>query len=305
MSKFQKATKKKQKARVALVGVAGSGKTMTSLIMARGFVGPDGKIAVIDTERGTASKYSGDKFPKENIVHDFDVLELQSFEPENYIAAMRDAANEGYGVIIIDSLSHAWIGEGGLLDQKDNMGGSFQSWAKLTPKHRNLIDAILAYPGHVIATMRAKTEYVISTNDKGKPEPKRVGLAPQQRDNMEFEFDVYAIMDGDAVMTVEKSRCPALRGKTIREPTTALATQLLAWLDDGADAPSAPKSEPKPVNGDLEERASKARAAIDACKTIEELDAVGAALKKSPAEIQQAVTADYVAKLNAIKGQAA
>ena len=225
---FQKATKKKAKARVALIGPSGSGKTYTALTLAK-YLGS--KIAVIDTERGSASKYSRD-------VAEFDTCELQSFEPRKYIEALQFAAAEGYDVIVIDSLTHAWTGEGGLLDQKDKKGGnSFDVWRTLTPQHNALVEAILSYPGHVIATMRVKTEYIVEKDERGKAVPRKVGLAPVQRDGLEYEFDVVADMDPDNCMHVSKSRCPALSGAAVRKPGKSVADDLLAWLDDGVEAP--------------------------------------------------------------------
>jgi DNA polymerase III delta prime subunit len=225
---FQKATKKKAKARVAFIGPSGSGKTYTALTVARAL---GKRIAVIDTERGSASKYSGD-------VADFDVCELETFAPKKYIDALHFAAAQGYDVVVIDSLTHAWTGEGGLLDQKDKHSGknSFDAWRTLTPQHNALVEAILGYPGHVIATMRVKTEYVIEEDARGKKVPRKVGLAPVQRDGLEYEFDVVADMDPDNCMHVSKSRCPALAGASIRKPGADVAKTLAAWLDDGVEA---------------------------------------------------------------------
>lgn len=226
---FQKATKKKQKARVALIGPAGSGKTFTALTIGK-HLGK--KIAVIDTERGSASKYSGD-------VADFDVCELPTFSPKDYMRAIADAASAGYDVLVIDSMSHAWEGEGGILDQVDKRGGRFDAWKDMSPQTRALIDAILSYPGHVIATMRTKTEYVIEEKERGGrtvKEPRKIGLAPKFKDGLEYEFDVVANMD-DAMLTVSKSRCSALAEASIKKPGKPFADALLAWLDDGEDAP--------------------------------------------------------------------
>lgn len=229
---FQKASKKKLKARVALIGPAGSGKTYTALTVGK-HLGK--KIAVIDTERGSASKYSGD-------VADFDVCELPSFSPKDYMRAISGAADAGYDVLVIDSLSHAWEGEGGILDQVDKRGGRFDAWKDMSPQTRALIDAILTYPGHVIATMRTKTEYVIEEKDRGGrtvKEPRKVGLAPKFKDGLEYEFDVVANMD-DALLTVSKSRCSALAEASVKKPGKPFADALLAWLDDGEDAPRKP-----------------------------------------------------------------
>lgn len=224
---FQKATKKKAKAKVALIGPSGSGKTYTALQLAKTL---GKRIAVIDTERGSASKYSGD-------VADFEVCELTQFAPQRYIDALHFAANEGYDVIVIDSLSHAWTGEGGILDQKDKQGGKFDGWRTLTPQHNALVDALLGYPGHLIATMRVKTEYVVEKDERGKSVPRKIGLAPVQRDGLEYEFDVVADMDPDNCMHIAKTRCPALAGQSIRKPGADVARQLLAWLEDGVEPP--------------------------------------------------------------------
>jgi hypothetical protein len=229
MSMFQTATKKKAKARVALIGPPGSGKTYTALTIAKHL---GGRVAVIDTERGSASKYAGrqDGFA-------FDVCEPPTFEPKAYVAALRGAAADGYDVVIIDSLSHAWEGEGGILDQVDKRGGRFEAWKEMSPQTRQLIDAILIYPGHVIATMRVKTEWVVEKNDRGKSEPRNVGLAPKFKEGLEYEFDVVGMLDDNNVLRVTKSRCSALSSASIAKPGKPFADALLAWLDDGAEAP--------------------------------------------------------------------
>ena len=233
MSAFKKATKAKAKLRISIFGPSGSGKTYTSLLLAAALGGP---VALIDTERGSASKYAGD-------VADFDALELTSYEPAKYIRAIGEAAKERYPVLVIDSLSHAWSGKGGILEQKDAKGGRFDAWKELTPQQTDLLEAILAYPGHVIVTMRSKTEYVLDQveNRAGKmvSTPRKVGLAPVQRQDLEYEFDVVLRLDADNIAHVEKTRCSALAGLSIRHPGAPLADLLTAWLSDGA-APSAP-----------------------------------------------------------------
>lgn len=228
---FIKATKKQAKLRAALVGPSGSGKTYTALLLAK-HLGQ--KIAVIDTERGSASKYADD-------VASFDAAELRTFEPKNYIAALKEAAAAGYDVVVIDSLSHAWTGEGGIISQRDKMGDQgFSAWRTLTPQHNALVDAVLAYPGHVIVTMRSKTEYIVEQGSDGKSRPRKVGLAPVQRDGMEYEFDVIGEMDQENILHVGKSRCPALTNEHIRKPGEELAKTLLDWLSQGVEAPAPP-----------------------------------------------------------------
>jgi hypothetical protein len=226
---FQKATKKGQSARIAMFGPAGSGKTYSALLIARGLVGPGGRVAVIDTERGSASKYAD--------VDSFDVAELDSYAPARYIEALRFAAQEGYGAIVIDSLSHAWEGEGGILDQVDQRGGRFDTWKDMTPQLRELVNMLLTFPGHVIVTLRSKTEYVVEKNDKGKSEPRKIGLAPKFKDGMEYEFDIVGEMDDSNTMRVTKSRCVKLSGRSISRPGADFARAVLEWLGEAAPLP--------------------------------------------------------------------
>jgi len=239
---FEKATKKRAKARVAIIGPSGSGKTYTSLRMATAM---GERIALIDTEHGSASLYA-DQFK-------FDVLDLDSFDPRVYIRAMRSAESAGYDVLIIDSLSHAWMGKDGALElverSKGKYGGNkWSAWADVTPIHRDLIETILSVDLHLIATMRSKTEWVVQTNDKGRAEPRKVGLAPIQREGMEYEFSVVAMLDTDHNFVVDKTRCPALDGKIFSKPGEDVANILLGWLTDGSEPQ--PKPEPaQPTNG--------------------------------------------------------
>ena len=246
---FTKATKKTAKARVAIVGPAGSGKTWTALELALE-LGP--RVAVVDSEHGSASKYS-DRFA-------FDTVELTNFAPAHYIEAIQVAERAGYDCVVIDSLSHPWMGTGGLLEQADNRGGGFDVWKTLTPQQNKLIEAISAAKIHVIATMRSKTEYVV---EKGKNKagnevnkPRKVGLAPVQRDGMEYEFDVVLLADENNVLTVTKTRCPALSEQAWRHQNKDMAALLKAWLSDGVvpaeepkaagqTADSAPKADPE------------------------------------------------------------
>lgn len=229
---FERATKHEARARIALVGPSGSGKTYTALVFAAELGQP---VALVDTERRSASKYA-DLFT-------FDALNLDTFAPASYIAAIDAAAAAGYPVLVIDSLSHAWMGRGGLLEQVDNYGrahggNSFAGWRDATPQHNALVDAILTYPGHVIVTMRVKTEYVVERDDRGKSVPRKVGLAPVQRDGLEYEFDVVADLTLENDLIVSKTRCSALRGLVVREPGPEVAKQIKDWLGSGAPLPT-------------------------------------------------------------------
>lgn len=216
---FAKATKKKAKLRMALIGPAGSGKTFTAISFASQF----GKVAVIDTEHGSASKYAD--------LFEFDTLELTSFDTKAYIDSIRAAVDNGYDAVVIDSLSHAWKE---LLAQKNQLdakgGNSFVNWGKMTPKQDALIEAILAAPIHIIATMRAKMEHVQEKDEQGRTSVKKIGLAPVQRDDVEFEFDVVGDIDINNTMVISKSRCVELSGKVYPKPGKEIAQTLITWL---------------------------------------------------------------------------
>jgi hypothetical protein len=241
---FVKATKRQSRLRMAIDGPSGSGKTFTSLMFAFALAGPEGKVAVIDTERGSASKYAG--LAPEGTAWEFDVLELDSFHPQHYIEGIKTAEEAGYDVIVIDSMSHAWEGEGGVLDLHDQAtkrqggGNSFTAWKDVTPIHRSLIDAILRSRCHVITTMRSKMEYVQSTDDRGKTTIRKVGMAPIQRQGTEYEFDIVADMDIEHNLIVSKTRCHAIDSVVVNKPDSKWFEPIKAWLSEGQPAPPPP-----------------------------------------------------------------
>lgn len=231
MSAFKKAERKQAKLKLAITGPSGSGKTYSALRLATGL---GGKIAVIDTENGSASLYS-DRF-------DFDVLTLDApYENQKYLTAIADAVKAGYDILIIDSLSHQWAGEGGLLNKKEQLdarsgSNSYANWAKMTPEHEKLKSAILHSDIHVIGTMRSKQDYVLETNDKGKQAPKKVGLAPVQRDGMEYEFTTCfdVAMNHEAVASKDRT---SLFVDKIFQITEETGKTLKTWLLQGKETP--------------------------------------------------------------------
>lgn len=230
---FAPATREQSKARIALAGPSGSGKTFTALSL--GKVLGD-RMAVIDTEHGSASKYAVGADGKGFV---FDALNLTNFAPQNLVAALAAAGQGRYPVVIVDSLSHFWSGVGGMLEQADNAakrygGNSFAGWKDARPMERQLIEALLAYPGHVIVTMRSKTEYVIEENERGRKTPRKIGMKPEQRDGIEYEFDVVGDMDAENSLIIGKTRCSDLAGAVIRHPGEQLGTTILEWLSGGA-----------------------------------------------------------------------
>jgi KaiC/GvpD/RAD55 family RecA-like ATPase len=173
---FKKAERTQLYLRCALFGPSGSGKTMTALRMAKGIADKMGlPFAVIDTEARSASKYA-DRIS-------FEVDDLGGKTIDHYITAMNEAIKAGYKVLVIDSLSHAWrelTEEVDRIAQNSTSKNTFSAWGKVSPKQKRLVEAILNFPGHIIATMRSKTEWVIAPNKDGKITPEKMGLAPEQ-----------------------------------------------------------------------------------------------------------------------------
>jgi hypothetical protein len=233
---FRKATKQTARLRMALVGPAGSGKTYTALVLGTAL---GRRVAVVDTEQGSASKYA-DLFA-------FDVLELTSFHPLRYVEALQAAEAAGYDVVILDSLSHGWVGKEGGLELHDRavdrqkVKNTYTAWADVTPHHNAMVEAVVRSRCHVLATMRSKTDYVQEKDDSGRTRVRKVGMAPVQRDGLEYEFDVVGDLDADNTLVITKTRCPALQGGVYKKPGAALAALLRAWLA-GPAAPAGPQT---------------------------------------------------------------
>lgn len=221
---FKKAKRTSRKLRMAIAGIAGSGKTYTALSLGSRL---GKKVALLDTERSSAEIYS--------TTYDFDVAQLSSHHPQKYVDAINEAAKAKYDVMIIDSLSHAWMGREGALDLVSKQGKTFNAWGKVTPLQDKLIDTMMSYPGHVIATMRMKQAYEQEKDAKGKLSVAKIGLATQQREGIDYEFDLFGVMDALNSLTIEKSRCPALAGKLFAQPGEELAGIIQNWLDAGED----------------------------------------------------------------------
>jgi hypothetical protein len=228
---FQKAQRKQAKLRLALAGPSGSGKTYSALLIARGLA-PAGRIALIDTERGSGELYSH--------LADYDIATLAPpYTPERYVQLIREAERAGYAVLIVDSLSHAWTGQGGVLDMHEKAataakGNSWAAWREVTPAHNALVDAMLGANLHLIATLRTKTAYDV-TDDNGKKKPVKVGLAPVQREGMEYEFTLLLDLTVDGhLATAAKDRTSLFDGQHFT-PAVETGVRLREWLDSGFD----------------------------------------------------------------------
>lgn len=227
-----KARKQKVKIKIGLQGSAGSGKTYSALKIAMGMVDGDvSRIAVIDTENGSASLYS-------DIFGEFLTLPLEPpYSPERCVEAVNLCAKtEGVEVIIFDSISHEWMGVGGVMDLIDSMSGQgMQKWAKMTPRHNKFIDSILQVDKHVICTMRSKQDYVLTENEKGKMVPEKVGMKAVTRDGVDYEFTLNFDLDQSNFAHTNKDRTSLFKNKPEFRIEEATGRTILEWCNSGID----------------------------------------------------------------------
>lgn len=229
---FQKAEKKKSWLRLGIAAPSGGGKTYTSLRIATGIANKIGsKIAVIDSEKGSASLYA-DKF-------EFDVLELDNpYTVDKYVDAIKSAEKAGYKVLVVDSMSHAWkriLEEIELLTNTKYKGNSYRAWSEGTPMYEKLVDAMLSFKGHIIMTSRSKTEYVQEKDQNGRTVINKVGLGVQNRADFEYECTMFLEGTHDHYFTFSKDRTGKYQGQIILKPDEAFAEELVEWLNGGVE----------------------------------------------------------------------
>lgn len=236
---FQKATLKQSRLRLGITGPSGSGKTIAALLIAKG-IGQ--KIAVIDTEHGSASLYSRS--------FDFDVINLAPpYSPERFVELIHAAEAGGYGTIIIDSATHEWDGVGGCLEINESLaqakfrGNTWSAWNETTPRHRSFIDAMLQSPCHIICTARSKTETVQGDDKKVR----KIGMKTEQRVGFEYEMgQMFEIEHEKHLAVLSKGRlydAPAHVRQALGTPhliTTKTGELLMDWLSEGDAATAAP-----------------------------------------------------------------
>jgi len=222
---FNKAERKRSKLRLALCGVSGSGKTTAALRVARGL---GGKTALIDTENGSASLYA-DRF-------DFDVLELEApYSPDRFMKAIESAEQAGYDNVIIDSMSHEWVGSGGCLEMNDTLkakfkGNSFGAWAEVGKQHIKFLEKIVTSKVHIIATVRMKSEH---TQDQKTKKVSKIGMKYEMRDDFEYEFTSVFDIDRDSHLALASKDRTSLFGESLHSLDEKLGDQLLEWLNSG------------------------------------------------------------------------
>lgn len=236
MFEAKKAEREKVKLLVGLDGPSGSGKTLSSLKLAHGITGDWSRIALADTENGSANYYAGE-MTGDWLHIPFDAGMRDGYSPANFVKLIEYAETQPIDVLIIDSISHEWNGSGGCLEIVSNIpGNSFAAWKSVTPLHNKFIDKLRHSRLHIIATMRSKTEYVLEENDKGKKVPKKMGLASIQREGVDYEFGVMFSID---LLThralVEKDRTNMFKDRTPFMIDEAIGIELRDWASGGAD----------------------------------------------------------------------
>lgn len=250
---FERAIKRKVFLKLATTGPTGSGKTLSSLLLAKGLISHlpprkelhkngdvKSRVCVIDSENESASLYEKHPLLK-GFFFDTSVIH-PPFTVQKYQAALNEALKAGYDVCLMDSISHAWAGDGGLLAKKehlDNGGGGrnkFSNWGEITKDHEKFKSSILQSAIHIICTMRSKTEY-LQVEENGKQKIIKAGMAPIQRDGIEYEFTTVLDFDTKNLATASKDRTGLFSTENGIKVTEETGKKIRAWLDDGIDAP--------------------------------------------------------------------
>jgi len=226
MLQLKKATRKQVKLRLNISAPSGAGKTMSALLMAKGICQDWTKVAVIDTENGSASLYSH--------LGDFNVIDLTPpFTPEKYTEALQTCVSAGMEVVIIDSTTHEWaclIEENELLAQARFRGNTWSAWSQTTPRHDRFINSILHSPVHVITCTRSKMETIMGDDKKVK----KVGMKDVQREGWEYELTVSLNIDRDThFANPSKDRTNLFEGKNPFLITEETGRLIAEWCNSG------------------------------------------------------------------------
>lgn len=248
---LRKAQRKMSKIKLGLSSPSGGGKTYSALLIAKGIAGSWGKVAVIDTENGSADLYSH--------LGDYNVLTLNApYSPQRYIEAIHECEAAGMDVIIIDSITHEWTGVGGCLEmqqiavEKQRVKNSYTAWNEISPLHQKFIDTILQSNCHIITTVRSKTDYLM-VNESGKNSIQKVGMAQVTRDGFEYELTISLDLDVNHRAIASKDRTGLFEGKPAFVPSEETGRIIKEWCESGAD------------------RVSEFKADLGMCKTKEEV----------------------------------
>jgi len=289
---FTKATRNDTTIKIALTGASGSGKSFSSLKLARGLVGPTGRIAYIDTENQSAKLYS-------DLTEFFHCDLTPPFESRKFIEAVTEAEKAGFDCVVIDSLSALW---NWTLDYKSGLdrkgGNSFTNWNDAGKIFNDALQAILQSKIHVIACMRSKQEYVMETNAKGKEVPKKVGTAPVMRDGIDYEFTLCLDIGMDHQCIPSKDRTGLFVDKTFRIDERT-GQQIAGWLSGNPTPLRQEQVNREPVDDTTTENFLKM---IHNAESKDTLKRIGQQIKTStlPESAKAAIRSVYKEKYNSV-----
>lgn len=278
---FKKAKRIQAKVKIAVGGPSGSGKTMGALLLGYGLIKaehPDwsdatcwDKICICDTENASGSLYVGAQVGGVHIGEYNTIQIAPPFEEQTLIDSISMCESHGIEVIIIDSATAFWQGEGGALQTQgkiaERTGNSFTSWKSIRVDQAKMMNAILQSKCHVISAYRAKTEYVQEKNDKGKTIVRNIGMGIIAEGNTEYEYSVFFLLDNSHNASAIKDRT-GIFDNQIFTITPDTGKKLYQWMAEGEVAPPQPviqkaapaEDSPAPVDA---ERVAKAIAAVD------------------------------------------
>lgn len=244
--KLQKAERHQVKLRIGLSGPSGFGKTYSALLLAYGITNDWNKIAIIDTENKSASLYSH--------LGDFNVLSLdEPYSPERYLKAIKLCEESDVELIIIDSISQEWQGKGGCLEIHEQLGGRFNDWAKVTPRHNAFIDAIVQSKCHIITTTRRKVDYSLDQDSNGKTKVMKLGMKEITREGFEYELTVnFELLNDKHLVSASKDRTGLFMGKPEFIINSSTGKKLINWCNQGISV-------------------DKIKEQINSCETLEDL----------------------------------
>jgi len=281
---LQNAERKRVKLRLNLASPSGFGKTYSALLIAYGITGNWQKIAVIDTENDSASLYSH--------LGEYKTLSLRPpYTPARYIEAIKTCEEAGMEVIIIDSITHVWKGQGGLLEYQNSLGGRYQDWAKATPLYQQWLNAILQSKCHIITTNRKKQGYnMITEGNKTKVE--KAGLDDEIRDGYEYEMAVaLEIINDKHLARASKDRTQLFVDKPEFIITVETGKAIIEWCNLGGQSLIS--------ESDIDDKKQDIIKRVDSCKTVNEL----LSLYKLYPKYQQSLLDQFTNKKKLLEGK--
>lgn len=214
-------------------GVSGSGKTYTALQIAWGLANGDAsKVGLLDTENKRGSLYSDILVNKDKQVQQFLIGDLYSpFSPQRYAAAIKEFQAAGVEVLVIDSASHEWEGEGGCEDIADD-GGKVANWKKAKREHKRFMNTLLTCDMHIIVCLRAREK----TSFVDPKKPVSLGIQPICEKNFMFEMTASLLIHEQGKYR-DILKCPAELQSILDKPDGYLGAReglaLRKWIDGG------------------------------------------------------------------------